>query len=397
MQNLFLLAPEKFTELKAMFLVKYGLYSVNVPQKQLNALAIELTDIEFCYAALDKVSRSFAMVIRQLPDELRLPVCIFYLTLRGLDTVEDDMQLPVEEKLYLLKNFHCQCSNEKFSLHNVGDTEDYRQLMLHYYKVARAFNRLHLKYRTVIKDICQTMGEGMADFAQRKVITAADYDLYCHYVAGLVGYGLSGLFSASGFEDERLKEQLHISNAMGLLLQKTNITRDYHEDMLQGRIFWHESVWKKYAEDFSWFFQNSHHPDALNCLVEMVNDALGHLPDCLHYLRLLQNKKVFRFCAIPQVMAVATLAEIYANPDVFIRNVKIRKGKSARMIIETNDIQSVKMFFEKSLQQIENKLKSDLPACSETKYLLQQIRTELNSPSSYIWETQTERVAEMVS
>ena len=27
--------------------------------------------------------------------------------------------------------------------------------------------------------------------AEREVLTVADYDLYCHYVAGLVGIGLS--------------------------------------------------------------------------------------------------------------------------------------------------------------------------------------------------------------
>jgi phytoene/squalene synthetase len=31
------------------------------------------------------------MVIQQLPDHLRISVCVFYLVLRGLDTVEDDM------------------------------------------------------------------------------------------------------------------------------------------------------------------------------------------------------------------------------------------------------------------------------------------------------------------
>ncbi len=31
----------------------------------------------------------------------------------------------------------------------------------------------------------------------------------------------------------------------------------------------------------------------------------------------LQHKGIFRFCAVPQVMAIATLAEIYNNPRVF--------------------------------------------------------------------------------
>ena len=47
----------------------------------------------------------------------------------------------------------------------------------------------------------------MADYAHKAATTGsiyletiAEYDLYCHYVAGLVGEGLSRLFSASGKE-----------------------------------------------------------------------------------------------------------------------------------------------------------------------------------------------------
>ena len=50
--------------------------------------------------------RSFAIVIQQLPIELRDPVCIFYLVLRALDTVEDDMAIPAPEKLPTLISFH---------------------------------------------------------------------------------------------------------------------------------------------------------------------------------------------------------------------------------------------------------------------------------------------------
>ena len=49
------------------------------------------------------------MVVQQLPNKptrLRDAVCAFYLVLRALDTVEDDMSLSVETKLPILKDFH---------------------------------------------------------------------------------------------------------------------------------------------------------------------------------------------------------------------------------------------------------------------------------------------------
>ena len=65
---------------------------------------------------------------------------------------------------------------------------------------------------------------------------------YCHYVAGLVGIGLSQLFSASGLEGEGVGGDQRLANSMGLFLQKTNIIRDYLEDTLQGREFWPREV-----------------------------------------------------------------------------------------------------------------------------------------------------------
>lgn len=65
---------------------------------------------------------------------------------------------------------------------------------------------------------------------------------YCHYVAGLVGIGLSRLFSASELEDPIIGQDTELANSMGLFLQKTNIIRDYLEDQLEGREFWPREV-----------------------------------------------------------------------------------------------------------------------------------------------------------
>lgn len=64
---------------------------------------------------------SFAVVIQRLPIELRDAVCIFYLVLRALDTVEDDMAIKVDVKVPLLRIFHekiydrWECSIHQFT------------------------------------------------------------------------------------------------------------------------------------------------------------------------------------------------------------------------------------------------------------------------------------------
>lgn len=65
---------------------------------------------------------------------------------------------------------------------------------------------------------------------------------YCHYVAGLVGIGLTRLFIATGAETKTLDAEDRLSNSMGLFLQKTNIIRDYLDDVQQKREFWPQAV-----------------------------------------------------------------------------------------------------------------------------------------------------------
>ena len=43
----------------------------------------------------------------------------------------------------------------------------------------------------VIEELTKRMAEGMAEFIEREVVTVADYDRYCYFVAGIVGIGLS--------------------------------------------------------------------------------------------------------------------------------------------------------------------------------------------------------------
>lgn len=204
------------------------------------------------------------------------------------------------------------------------------------------------RYQEVIKTITQKMGRGMASFAAlatpeqpvAEVNSIADYDLYCHYVAGLVGEGLSGLFAASGKERDFIRDQLTLSNHMGLLLQKTNILRDYREDVDEGRGFWPRAIWSKYGfNKMGDLRDESREQEALYALSEMTLDALRHATPALDYLSLLKNQSVFNFVAIPAVMAIATLERCFMNPDVLKRNVKIRKGEAVQVsLVEESSI-----------------------------------------------------------
>jgi len=188
----------------------------------------------------------------------------------------------------------------------------------------------------------------MADFAHKAATTGSiypetieEYDLYCHYVAGLVGEGLSRLFSQSGKEVPWLASQLEISNSMGLLLQKTNIIRDYREDCDDKRFFWPREIWGKEEYGFKEMVEMCSTVEetvkrATWVQSEMILNALGHATDGLDYLRLLKTQTVFNFCAIPAVMAIATLELCFMNKAMFQRNIKIRKAEAAGVCFSLN-------------------------------------------------------------
>jgi len=267
--------------------------------------------------------------------------------------------------------------------------------------------------RQVIRDITIKMGDGMAQYVDSDLgqgtATLDAYNLYCHTVAGLVGEGLSRLFTAGGLESERIFEQgslvwpfcpaardgptthtLGLANSMGLFLQKTNIIRDYLEDYADGRAFWPAEVWRTFSRtsELGEFARPTAHgagilPGAydaradpkggaivgkgcrtsgLACLNFLVGDALELVPDSLEYLGRLTTPEVFRFCAIPQVMAIATLEACFDNPRLFTGVVKIRKGLTARLLVDSATLDGVHYWFHALAQSMVARCPQDDPS-----------------------------------
>lgn len=67
-----------------------------------------------------------------------------------------------------------------------------------------------------------------------------------------------------------------------------------------------------------------------------------------------------------QVMAIATLAEVYNNPDVFRGVVKIRKGLACRVILESGTFDGVSSWFYKLTKQIRSRIPPSDPSATQT-------------------------------
>ncbi|KAJ9704236.1 hypothetical protein PVL29_002684 [Vitis rotundifolia] len=326
----------------------------------------------FCYTLLHKVSRSFGLVIQQLGTELRNAICIFYLVLRALDTVEDDTSIPTDVKVPILIAFHRHIYDRDW--HFACGTKDYKVLMDQFHHVSTAFLELERGYQEAIEDITKRMGAGMAKFICKEVETIDDYDEYCHYVAGLVGLGLSKLFHASKLEDLASDE---LSNSMGLFLQKTNIIRDYLEDINEipkSRMFWPREIWSKYVNKLEDLKEEENSIKAVQCLNDMVTNALIHMEDCLKYMSALRCPAIFRFCAIPQIMAIGTLALCYNNIEVFRGVVKMRRGLTAKVIDRTKTMSDVYGAFFDFSCMLKSKVDKNDPNATKTLSRLEAVQ-----------------------
>lgn len=286
---------------------------------------------------------------------------IFYLVLRALDTIEDDMTLDPKIKVPLLRTFHEKMALTDWTFNGNGPDENDRIVLVEFDQVLTEYHKLKPEYQDIIKETADKMGNGMADYINNEefnlegVKTIKDYDLYCFYVAGLVGYGLTKLGVASGFSDPYLADHLDLSNSMGLFLQKTNIIRDYKEDLDDGRSFWPQEIWSKYAEKLPDLAKPENKEKGLHCMTDLVLNAMEHVKDCLVYLTMVYDPSTFNFCSIPQVMAIATLAEVFQNEKVLRTNVKIRKGAACDLILQSRTYEGVLEIFSYYLRVIHHK------------------------------------------
>ncbi|KIW07207.1 farnesyl-diphosphate farnesyltransferase [Verruconis gallopava] len=322
----------------------------------------ECETLKRCFYFLDKTSRSFAAVIKELHPELLVPVCLFYLILRGLDTIEDDMTIPLAEKEPLLHDFDKVLDKDGWSYSGNHVKEKDRDLLVEFSCVITEFKKIKPSYQAIIKDITKRMGDGMAEYCNNAehntngVNTIQDYERYCHYVAGLVGEGLTRLFVEAKLANEVLLERPDLHESMGQFLQQVNILRDIREDWEDNRRFWPKEIWSKYVDKFEDLLQPENKTKAMHASSEMVLTALTRAPDCLYYLAGLREQSVFNFCAIPQSMAIATLDACFNNPAIFQTNVKITKGQACRLMLDsTQNLQTLCDVFRRYARSIAKK------------------------------------------
>ncbi|CAG8627213.1 8518_t:CDS:2 [Paraglomus occultum] len=82
---------------------------------------------------------------------------------------------------------------------------------------------------------------------------------------------------------------------------------------IHGRWYCPKAIWSQYTSNPSALPNPRNETAALNCLSAILLNALQHVNQNLTDMSRLHNQSVFEFCAIPQVMAIATLTLMFRN------------------------------------------------------------------------------------
>ena len=343
-------------------------------------------------------------VIKELPDCLRLPVALFYLYYKILQVIYDLPQeslehfnnfittdisndiipSPQQVKEELLVNFYETLTNYelKFDTIDTGNESD-NELLLNIKTINNVYKTLPEYHQAIIKKTISRIGQGMGEYSLRDLTCGTesklDFENFNLKIAGEFGVGLTKQFIGTNLESTTLNEQdFNYAAKLGTFVKKTNIIRDYYKDLLNNKSFWPKEVWALYRKTLPElrFGESSD----VACLNHMITDTLEDIPVCIEYLTKIQNPKVFRFCAIPQIKSLAILAEAYGNRNVFNGIIQIRKGLYASILSGCNNIQQVTGWYQKFASQILDKVNSNDPNASR----IIEILTQLNAKKNFV-------------
>ena len=296
------------------------------------ATDVSSLDEDLAYQAdiLQRVSRTFALTIPQLPPPLRDAVGNAYLLCRIADTIEDETALSAQQK--------CAFSERWVGVVGGGEgagafgrdlgilltgstTAAERDLIANVSRVIRITGNLSDAQRQALLRCVAIMTRGMAEFQNGAGLEGLNdlkhLDRYCYHVAGVVGEMLTELFCDYSEEiDARRGELFALSSSYGQGLQMTNILKDIWEDRDRGACWLPRSVFLAAGFDLRSLSPGRADPGFVEGLNRLIAIAGQHLSNALLYILLIPAHEtgIRRFCLWSLGMAVLTLRRTYATP-----------------------------------------------------------------------------------
>jgi farnesyl-diphosphate farnesyltransferase len=304
------------------------------------------TDLEWCYDVVQDVSRTFALTISELEEPLAREICVGYLMCRVADTIEDATHIPPDAQVALLDTYRSVLeSGEDRDLtafmHRVAEwipaapTADW-QVVAGTPRVIRVFRALPAESRSEIRPRVLEMIDGMSMFIERyaddgglRIQTMDELEEYCWYVAGTVGFLVTGLVTR-GTSSETASSLYEYAAAFGLLLQLVNVAKDIVDDYeSENNVYVPSDVLSEHGlgpADIESVDEGSRFAPVVVALVERAEAYTDEARQWLDEMPLARGNTTSAW-AVPYLLAVGTLRELKDRPGDVITDGDVKVGR----------------------------------------------------------------------
>ncbi|MFZ1768334.1 MAG: squalene/phytoene synthase family protein [Caldilinea sp.] len=311
---------------------------------------------------LDKVSRSFAILIPYIEPPLRHYLAVAYLLCRVADNIEDCGQ-PNPWKQARFTAFVDLLQEPRRAPGQLaawekdawpGLSQEERQIMgvAHGLTLWQIYAMIPDHAQAVIRQWVGVMVAGMSKlsdpdeqpcFVQRKGIdileTEQDYNEYCYYVAGTVGALASELVVQQYELGVDVSAILRLrADSCGRSLQKTNIVKDFVEDVTRG-VCYLPDVWLRIADYAPLELRGA----TLAWKERIISDVLHDLRDAADYTLALPHhvvgyRRASLLCLFPAYHTLLSAAQRQETLFTPAHQIKISRGALAQCISDSDKV-----------------------------------------------------------
>lgn len=323
---------------------------MTVPAAALDAIARQ-DAARFCAAILPAVSRTFALGIKVLPGALGQAVLDAYLLCRIADTVEDAPGIDPDVKAALFDDFLSAFDDADALARFTAGVQDLPGEIAHLTLTRNTplvfahFGALPSNTRAVVRKWVAEMAVGMRKFVLLypngiRIQTLAEYQEYCYYVAGTVGYMLTDLWHehSPSIGAERYAVLRERCRAFAEALQTVNILKDVAVDAEQeNSVYVPEELLQAHGSTQSRILAPELLASNREALTQLIKLAWHDLEEALTYLLDIPRRAVSirMFCILPLLLAYATLRDLVESTAM------LRPGGSVK--ISRREVKSLLM------------------------------------------------------
>lgn len=294
---------------------------------------------------LRTASRTFAIGIEQLPAVLCDAGTVAYLLLRVSDYLEDNEDMPAQQKVVLL-NLWAEILNGKAKpieltsqIQNADTSNPDAVVAQHAEDILARLASLPEEAREIITQHVVHSTLGMARWVERgpQVNDEADLDDYMFEVAGRVGYLLTHLFAWYSTAIRNKKDLLlPLAREFGLALQTVNVIRGLRKDYDRGWVYVPKKFLMAVNLTAQELFQPENRAEAIQVLDMLADKAERHLHSALTCVKSLPRweHRIRLACIFPLMFAIRTLAISRRNAQVFESEAKITREEVKQIVMQ---------------------------------------------------------------